>query len=138
MDRIVVGVDGSAGAAKALAWAVEEAQLRRARVEVVTAWQPAFVDGFPYVTTELSPNELEGAAKSLVDDAIAEVRSGGVRIDGVVRCGSPASVLLDVARDATLLVVGTRGRGGFAGLLLGSVSHQVCSHAPCPVVVVPG
>jgi nucleotide-binding universal stress UspA family protein len=137
MERIVVGIDGSAGAASALAWAVEEARLRGARVEAVVAWQPPFVEGYPYTATRFDANELEGAAKSLAEDAIAGVVSGNVRVDVVVRCGAAASALLDAARDAALLVVGTRGRGGFSGLLLGSVSQQVCHHAPCPVVVVP-
>lgn len=136
MQRIVVGVDGSEGSAKALAWAIAEAKLRDARVEAVAAWEPPYLEGYPYIASRVDPSELEVGAKAVVEEAVAAVDAAGVRVDCVTRCGAAASVLVEAARDASLVVVGSRGRGGFAGLLLGSVSQQVANHAPCPVVIV--
>lgn len=134
--RIVVGIDGSAGAARALEWAVEEAKLRGATVELVHVWQVPYVDGLAYTTAALDPRELEQAAVAVAEEAASQHRDA-VPIDVHVASGAPASVLLAEAKGADLLVVGSRGRGGFAGLLLGSVSQQVSHHAPCPVVIVP-
>ena len=152
MSRIVVGVDGSAGAAVALAWAVEEARLRGSAVDAVHAWrlplyaaapEPWFV-GMPELPHELDA-QVEAATEAHARDvlaaavAAAERESGdaGIEIRKEVVRGQAAHVLLEAARDADLLVVGSRGHGGFAGLLLGSVSQQCVQHASCPVVVVP-
>jgi nucleotide-binding universal stress UspA family protein len=135
-ERIVVGIDGSPGAQAALTWAVDEAARRDATLEVVHAWHAPFVDGYGYAGSAIDPVAMELGARAVADEAV-EPHRGKVAIDVHVVCGSPASVLVQQAKDADLLVVGSRGRGGFAGLLLGSVSHQVVHHAPCPVVVVP-
>jgi nucleotide-binding universal stress UspA family protein len=140
--KIVVGVDGSDASKEALRWAVDEAKLRRATVVAVHAWQvpvPPIEVGVPSVptleTVDLLP-ELERAAHRLVESVVAEVAGdAGVEVEAVAAEGLPATVLIEAARDAELLVVGSRGRGGFLGLLLGSVSHQVAQHAPCPVVI---
>jgi nucleotide-binding universal stress UspA family protein len=136
MARIVVGVDGSPVAAAALAFALEEARLRQATVDAVTAWHE------PYTAASLAPiapdpKVFTEAATRLLDEALASVDAGGVEVRRLVERGGPAEVLLRVAEGADLLVVGSRGHGGFTGLLLGSVSQQVVHHATCPVVVVP-
>jgi nucleotide-binding universal stress UspA family protein len=146
MGVIVVGVDHSDSAKAALRFALEEARLRQARVRVVHAWQfrPPYgrtvaVDGVPLV---LGAN-LDGfsrAAATELDAIIAEAApgAGGFGIEKRVEQGDPATVLIDQSRDADLLVLGSRGHGGFASLLLGSVSQVCAKHAACPVVIVRG
>lgn len=134
-QRIVVGVDGSETSQRALDWALEAGRVRKASVEVVHAWDvPAFglpPDAIPYP-------QLEDAGRSVVEHALeqADIR-GVVTIRRVVTRGPASVVLVGLAGDADLVVVGSRGLGGFKGLLLGSVSHRVTHHAPCPVVVIP-
>lgn len=139
MARIVVGVDGSHNGERALAWAVEEATLRDAELELVVALAPAGL--FDAVTAGRSREELEADAISLlervVDEVVLEsVDTGDLTVHRTVRTGAAAEVLCEVAVDADLLVVGARGQGGFRGLLVGSAAQQVVAHAPCPVVVV--
>lgn len=136
--RIVVGVDGSPAAARALRFALEEARRRDAQVDAVLAYQqPMSYAGFEGVVIPPVPHEqVEKGARSELEDAVGSVPDD-VRVELIVAEGPSAAVLLDTARGADLLVVGSRGRGGFMGLLLGSTSQQVISHAPCPVVVVP-
>jgi nucleotide-binding universal stress UspA family protein len=143
MQRIVVGVDGSSHSDAALRWALREARAHGAALDVVTAWH------YPY-TTDISgmvPRTVAGLdvaedARKLQDKALEDALllepfpGGSIEIERIVKQGGAAHVLLEAADGADLLVVGSRGRGGFTGLLLGSVSHQVASHAPCPVVVV--
>jgi len=132
--RVVVGVDGSEDAVRALAWAAEESRLRDATLVVVHAWS------LPAIAVPLiaDPAPIRDAAGELVEDALVGAGVDAVPPDVEVRVvsGSPAAAVLEVAEHADLLVVGSRGRGGFRGLLLGSVSHQVATHASCPVVVV--
>ena len=138
MGAIVVGVDGSEESKLALRWALDEARLRRAELVCVHAWSyPVLTSGglLP-VTADIVDSLGEQAAK-LVDDLLAELDTSGVAVRKVVVEGAPAALLVDAAREADLLVVGSRGHGGFAGLLLGSVSHQCANHAACPVVIVP-
>jgi nucleotide-binding universal stress UspA family protein len=80
---------------------------------------------------------VEAGAKQLLERELAAVDTSGIEVESLVEPRNPADALLDAARDAGLLVVGTRGHGGFKGLLLGSVSQQASNHAPCPVVIVP-
>lgn len=135
---IVVGVDDSEGSHAALRWAIEEAGIRDATVRAVYAWQYPYVGELAGIAAAaISYEQLEDDAKQVLDRVLADVDAGDVPIDRSVGHGGAANVLLDAAKDATLLVVGSRGRGGFAGLLLGSVSQQVVHHATCPVVVVP-
>lgn len=145
---VVVGIDGSAGAAEALRWAVAEARLRKARLRIVHAWTYGYagmplggfgaMGGFDsYIPPEIDSNDLQRAAEELLERAIGEV--GGIEAIEVERRvveGGTAQVLIAAAVGADLLVVGSRGHGGFVGLMLGSVSQQCVSHAPCPVVVV--
>ncbi|QDY90471.1 universal stress protein [Arthrobacter sp. UKPF54-2] len=133
--RIVAGVDGSAPSRLALEWAVTEARLRHGEVRAVTAWE------FPPVTVGMEglihdPDVFPQTARRLQNEALKRVDSEGVPVIGDVVQGNAAAMLLGAAEDADLVVVGSRGLGGFAGLLLGSVSSQVLHHSPCPVLVV--
>jgi nucleotide-binding universal stress UspA family protein len=134
---IVVGVDGSGGSVRALAWALDEAERRRARLEVVHSWQPSATADM--AAPQLRDADFERAAMAILDATLAQIETlpFGVEIKRMVLPGPAASVLLEAAQDAELLVVGSRGLGGFSGLLLGSVSQQCSHHAPCPVVIVP-
>jgi nucleotide-binding universal stress UspA family protein len=141
METIVVGVDGSPCARDALARAANEATLRGARLRVVCAWQvppAAYAGGFTPPIDEATFTGLRENAEAVVREAVAEVHrmQPSVPCEGEVLEGQPAEVLLAEARDASLIVVGNRGHGGFASLLLGSVSQQVVHHADCPVLVV--
>lgn len=140
-QRIVVGVDGSDGAARALTWALEEAAHRGARVDVVWAWHVPWLTNVAEVGTTINDADwFEQVARKGLDHAVdaALATSGSeVTVDRILAQGDASRALLDVAAGADLLVVGSRGRGGFAGLLLGSVSQQCATHASCPVVIVP-
>lgn len=137
MERIVAGVDGSQSARDALQWAVDEARRRNATVEAVYAWHHPFVAGY-MMEGELDLGHYEEEAQQVLDRAVDAVKDGGdVAIERKLVAGSAAGALVGEAKGAALLVVGSRGRGGFAGLLLGSVSQQAAHHAPCPVVIIP-
>lgn len=138
--RIVVGIDGSEPARAALQWAAKEAELRGATLEVVGAWTfPMYVDPMggafpmPGMFEKTEQNE-----RDMVDKEILEVLgpTPSVPVEVSIRCGSTANELLAAAEGADLLVVGSRGRGGFASLLLGSTALQCIHHATCPVTVV--
>lgn len=137
---IVVGVDGSDHSKAALRWAVKEAALRGARVRAVHAWQvyPALHPGTTITARDF--DEVRAQAGTFVEDFVKEVvpEQNGVEIEAAAVQGeSVAPALIDEAAGAELLVVGSRGLGGFRGLLLGSVSQQCVHHARCPVVVLP-
>ena len=139
MARIVVGVDGSTNGERALRWAIEEARLRDAELELVVAVPSARL--FDAVTAARSREDLEASATSLLEQVLDEVvlpslDTSEVTVHRTVRTGAAAEALVEAAQGADLLVVGARGQGGFRGLLLGSVAQQVVSHSPCPVVVV--
>ena len=150
VPAVVVGVDGSAGAKEALRWALAEARLRRSRVRAVHAWMFGYiggsVEGYPYWGGSLGSytsigvdlNELHRAAEDLLERALADAEdeAGDVEIEREVVQGAAAEVLVSAVSPEDLLVVGSRGHGGFAGLLLGSVSQQCAHHASCPVVIV--
>jgi nucleotide-binding universal stress UspA family protein len=140
--RIVVGVDGSEGSKTALKWAMTEAQLTGATVEAMSTWQDPIVYGYSYGW--MPPLDDGGGLATIMgkvlDDTIAEVTTQLERPVAVlarVVHGHPTQMLLDAARGARMLVVGSRGHSTFAGILLGSVSQHCVQHAPCPVVVVP-
>ena len=139
---IVVGVDSSEGAKAALRFALEEAKLRQATLRVVHTWQFGYIgvrgiEGLsPVVGADLG--DLRRTAEVALDAVMHEVapHPDGIVIERRVSEGEPATVLVDESRQADLLVVGSRGHGGFRGLLLGSVSQQCAHHAACPVVIV--
>jgi nucleotide-binding universal stress UspA family protein len=138
-EMIVVGVDGSPGSVAALRWAVAEAGLRRASVEVVSAWSIPAIVATPFVPAlGYSWADLKEAAQEAVDQVIRELGPHpDVTVTTKVIEGRAAHVLLDEAADADLLVVGSRGLGGAAELLLGSTSHTCAHHTRIPLVVVP-
>jgi len=143
MGTVVVGVDGSPCAELALRFAAEEAKLRAARLRVVTAWHmPAMINGGGFAPVSVYPidsTEFEQSAKTGLERTLRSFANelAGLEVEQVVEQGQPSQVLVEQAEGAEMLVVGTRGRGGFAGLLLGSVSQQCTHHAQCPIVIVP-
>jgi nucleotide-binding universal stress UspA family protein len=140
VSTIVVGVDGSESAQTALRFALDEARLRGAAVRAVSAWHvPTTAYGGAFVPpADGLLDELEASARQTLERALTDAGDhADIDVESVVREGAPARVLLEEASDAALLVIGTRGLGGFRGLLLGSVGQQCAQHAPCPVVVVP-
>lgn len=156
--KIVVGVDGSSGAQRALDWALDEARLHGAALDVLHVYEPpvenlAIMPGgvaggsTGYLHT-LGVSDEERAeyrerakrwAEDVVDKMLERTSAAGVTVlRKAIADRRPARALLAASEDADLLVVGSRGLGGFRGLLMGSVSQQVASHARRPVVVVPG
>lgn len=138
MKRIVVGTDGSESANEALEWAYAEAKLAKAELVVVHGWEYPYPD---VSAAEHNVHERMGRdAQHHLDDAIAAIRtrakSDGVSITAQLVESGPAKALVEASADADLVVVGSRGRSGFASLLLGSVSRAVVQHASCPVAVI--
>jgi nucleotide-binding universal stress UspA family protein len=134
--RIVVGVDGSPSSKAALAWAIRQAGLTGAVVEAAIAWRYPGLYGYPAPIADDA--DYEALATKVVSDAIAEVAgtAGAVEIRPRVMEGNAAEELLGASAGAELLVVGSRGHGGFVEALLGSVSQHMVHHALCPVVVI--
>jgi nucleotide-binding universal stress UspA family protein len=130
--RVVVGVDGSDASIDAVQWAVRYAALVGADVEAVTSWAYPASSGIALDTINWEQN-----ARDILDAALTQALPDGS--DAIIRTiveDHPASALVNAATGADLVVVGSRGHGAFAGMLLGSVSQHVVAHAPCPVVVV--
>jgi nucleotide-binding universal stress UspA family protein len=133
-------VDGSEGSRAALRWAVQQARLTGSAVDAVIAWHvPVGYAGFGLAPTAIidDTDYQELAAKALSEAVDSTVMAGtGVTVRQHVAAGSPAGALIDAAAGADMLVVGCRGHGGFAGMLLGSVSQHCLHHAPCPVALI--
>jgi nucleotide-binding universal stress UspA family protein len=131
--RIVVGVDGSPASVNALRFAHRQAQLTGAELHAVTTWD------FPlYFEDPVDATDWQANAETILDTALSEAlpASAAAGVQRHVSQGHPAGVLLGSVGAADMLVVGSRGHGGFAGMLLGSVSQHVVAHSPCPAVVV--
>jgi nucleotide-binding universal stress UspA family protein len=138
--RVVVGIDGSPGSKDALRSAAAEATWRQASLDVVSAWvTPTYLWAGAYAEPGFSPEEFEQQAAAVLARTVLEVLGPDPASPVTARVveGRPAAVLLEAARGAELLVVGSRGRGGFASLTLGSVSQQCAHHASCPLLIVP-
>jgi nucleotide-binding universal stress UspA family protein len=136
-NRIVVGVDGSDQSRMALKWATAMSEATDAVVEVLSAWHFPTTYGWSYVAGDWNPEQdAKRYLEQVVDEVFPESRPPQLNL--VVREGLAAKVLLDASKGAILLVVGSRGHGGFVGLLLGSVSAGCAEHATCPVLVVHG
>jgi nucleotide-binding universal stress UspA family protein len=133
--RIVVGVDGSPASLDALRWAARFAGMSGARIEAVTAWQYPVPIG--WAMPDWDPEKYaRKVLMSAVDEAYGTERPPGMAL--LTREGAASEVLINASVEAILLVVGSRGRGGFAGLRLGSVSGRCAEYARCPVLVIHG
>jgi nucleotide-binding universal stress UspA family protein len=133
--RVVVGIDGSEASLRALRWAAEEAEARGADLEVVHVWErPERYTPMPVGAYPVDPE-----ARKVLDRGVSEARALAPRVEvrGRLEEGGAGTVLVDEARGADLLVVGSRGLGGVRSLFLGSVSQHVAHRASCPVVIVP-
>jgi nucleotide-binding universal stress UspA family protein len=131
--KIVVGVDGSPWSEAAVRWSLDQAEARQGQVVAVFSWQMPFLS-FPGA---FDREELQKAAKAFLVQALSAVApSPAAPLLPLVAEGDPAESLIAAAADADLLVVGTRGRSPFAGLLLGSVSQRCAAGAGCPVLLV--
>jgi nucleotide-binding universal stress UspA family protein len=135
--RYVVGIDGSPQSNDALRHALRLASVTGAQVEAVTVWEYPVVFGPEWTPTDWSP---EANARQVLNQAVATVVGASVppRLSLVLREGNAVQALVDQSTDADLLIVGSRGHGGFAGLLLGSVSSACAEHSHCPVLVIHG
>ena len=136
---IVVGVDGSPGSRKALTWAAAEAASHGSDLVVVNAWEHTLLP--PAGSVSVSEHYVPDPSQRTADDLLRVIKEElgeepPVLVEPRVKQGRPAKVLIEESADADLLVVGPRGHGGFAGLVLGSVSQHVAAYAKCPVVVV--
>ena len=132
--RIVVGIEGSGYARAALIWALEEAGFRSAVVEVVTAYSPTYVPAAPDLGDQVEG--VERMQGDVIESAVAAAGQPDVEVRRTLVKGRAADTLMRVAEGADMLVVGNRGRGGFIGLRLGSVSQAIAHHSPCPLVIV--
>jgi nucleotide-binding universal stress UspA family protein len=141
IKQIVVGVDGSDASRAALQWAYEEAAHHGASLTAVATWHPPALPMGPGYGGSMPPEGYESApeleARELLEKLTGDLepRKPAVDVRISISKGNPAKVLIDMSQGADLMVVGYRGRGGFAGMLLGSVSQHVVAHAACPVVV---
>lgn len=138
--RIVVGVDGSPSSKVALVWALQQAEVSGASVEAVIAWHfPVAAGGIPFAPADpMTAVDFGQIARMVLTAAITEAVDPGsaVKISSTVIEGNATQVLLEAAKGAEMLVVGSRGHSGLAGALLGSVSQHCAHHAPCPLVIV--
>ena len=140
IKQIVVGVDGSDSSRAALQWAYEEAAHHGASLTAVSTWHPPTLPmsaGYGSMPPEGFETQPERDAREMLERLTADLepRTPEVDVRISISKGSPAKVLIDMSQGADLMVVGSRGHGGFAGMLLGSVSNHVVAHAACPVVV---
>jgi nucleotide-binding universal stress UspA family protein len=140
--RIVAGIDGSPSSISALRWAIRQAGLTGATVDAMIAWHyPASAGGYAWAPTGTGTAfDFKENAEKVLADAISTACDLGssVPVRACVVEGNAAQVLLDASDGADLLVVGSRGHGGFTEALLGSVSQHCVHHAHCPVVVIRG
>lgn len=134
---VVVGVDGSESSKLALRWAARIAAAEDARIDVVGAWEWPYAYGWTALPVDYSPkDDVEKVLTETVDEVFGADRPANLRI-GVLE-GDPARLLIELSKKALMIVVGSRGHGGFAGLLLGSVSSKVAELAKCPVLIAHG
>ena len=134
--RIVVGYDGSVDAERALEWAAQQAEMTSSRLELVGAWE--WPTGLGWMTIPPSDYDPTKEVSTALGETVTKVHLShpGLHVIPHVIEGSPAIALVEASRGATLLVVGTRGHGEIAGLVIGSVSQYCAAHAHCPVVVI--
>ena len=137
MGRIVVGVDGSDTSVAALRWAMQEGQLRACEVEAIYAWTiPVMYGPMGAIATPPPRADMLEAVQAELSKAIVTAGGVGQVTERIVEAPA-AQALVEASQDADMLVVGSRGLGGFRGLLLGSIGQQCAHHAGCPVVIIP-
>ncbi|MFM7253943.1 MAG: universal stress protein [Ilumatobacteraceae bacterium] len=136
IDRIVVGIDGSECSDEALRWAVDEAARTSAELELVHAWSYPYPNGRHGASDPRHEMRVDAMRMLEAAECQARTRCQHVRVHSVVSEDNPAKAIIDAGRSADLVVVGSRGRGGFAALLLGSTSRAVLQHASVPVALV--
>ncbi|MDP5226404.1 MULTISPECIES: universal stress protein [Arthrobacter] len=136
---VIVGVDGSEHGGCALLWAAREAQRRQTALHLITAYSvPIYAaSGLDGGYAAVDDSVIRQGAEGVLREAMERIKDFDIDVDASVENGDASGVLLELGKDADLLVVGTRGRGGFVGRLLGSVSSALPAHASCPTVVVP-
>jgi nucleotide-binding universal stress UspA family protein len=142
MSGIVVGIDGSHNASRALEWAMAEAAIRKTQLTVLAVLsEPAHYwtgSPVPFAGDAERIAEIRKSAEAAVEATAAKLAPGKPESVTVAAVGGfPAETLINASKDSDLLVVGARGGSGFGSLILGSVSNQVVHHASCPVAVVP-
>ncbi|HUZ20264.1 MAG TPA: universal stress protein [Acidimicrobiales bacterium] len=137
--RILVGVDGSSGSRRALRWATEEAARRGAHLDAVLVWRGPYEFGRAIYAIPVHDKAVAEAARERLVETVSAVTGAdaAVKVNPIVLEGDPAEALCALSAEADLLVVGSRGHGGFTGLVLGSVSEKCAHHSRCPVVIVP-
>ncbi|XAS76722.1 universal stress protein [Dermatophilaceae bacterium Sec6.4] len=138
--RIVVGVDGSEPSKQALRWAAFVASTTGSSIDAVATWRLNGFTAGPRLMDNPASFDRSGEVAKMLDETIAEVFADTppAALNRVVQEGNAATVLVEASRDAGMLIVGSRGRGGFVGLMLGSVSTACSAHSKCPVMVIHG
>jgi nucleotide-binding universal stress UspA family protein len=139
INKVVVGTDGSEASYEAVRWAAQEAKAHGAELEIIHTWSlPVMADPIGMVPLQLPVEDFIKQADAVRDYAMKLAKEvGASQVTGRVERGMAAEHLIKASKSADQVVVGTRGHGGFVGLLLGSVAQQVATHAECPVVIVP-
>ena len=134
-NKIIVGVDGSPSSNAALEWAAQEAEIRGSALELIHAWNYPNLGYGGYVAVL---EDFEKDAAALLDEVVVSVRKNypNLKLVSSLIQGPTAQTIIDRAKEADMVVVGSRGRGGFSGLLLGSVGQQLVHHCPAPVVII--
>ncbi|NNN19598.1 MAG: universal stress protein [Acidimicrobiaceae bacterium] len=134
-NKIVVGVDGSPSSNAALDWAAQEAEIRGAALELIHAWNYPNLGYGGYVAVL---EDFEKDASNILNDVVATVREAhpNLKLVSSLLQGPTAQTIMERAKEADMVVVGSRGRGGFTGLLLGSVGQQLVHHCQIPVVII--
>lgn len=132
--KILVGVDGSPASIDAIRWAAEQARLTESTLIAITSWSIPASYGVAF-GGEDAIDWRQNAAQALEEALSDALGSAAADVQRLVEQGHPSYVLTEASKSADLIVVGSRGHGGFAGLVLGSVSQHVVSHSACPVVI---
>lgn len=134
---VIVGVDGSSDSVRALQWAAEYARVFQAPLQALTTFEAPVIYG-PYALAGWQdPTRLAEDSRGMLAETVRRALGEGAQVEERVLRGHPPEMLIEASRNAQLLVVGSRGHGGFTGMLLGSVSQQAVAHARCPIVVIP-
>ncbi|WP_435200880.1 universal stress protein [Janibacter sp. GS2] len=133
---VIVGVDGSPDSVRALQWAAEHARLIEAPLHGVISWEVATIYGDTFFGKQ-DFTAVEEKNREVLEGAVRKALGEGAQVEARIERGNASEVLVRASRDAQLVVVGSRGHGGFTGMLLGSVSQHLVTHARCPVLVMP-